>query len=198
MIEKKFKTSDTFTSVDGKVVRFADVYEGIVQKVHDYVESGKITELDGDDIVMSTIADFCETLKNEYDSTLSQPRTFGGLQAHYRILKYLESSNHTRMVPFSSCFKEYEEDFYDDSIVDSSLSYYDAEMHYDQKELIENLFSSSVFDNDVNRRIVEMTGCGYKPSEIAKDLGITNQAVYNRLNRIRKVLKPMHDAYLAA
>lgn len=195
-----FQTSESFTSVDGKIVKYVDVYSGVVGRVRSYVRTGFLPEDMADDLIMSVITKFHESCVYVYDSQKSSPRTYGAMMAFFAFKKLWEKNNHLRMVPLSS-LRVYEED--DESIdpyalEDSILGTDDAEMRYDQKELIDKLQETKALGSDVNRRIVELTGLGFKPAEIAEQMDLTSQAVYNRLNRIRKELKPLYDSYMAA
>lgn len=77
---RNIKTSATFTSINGKTVRFEDVYYGIDRQLGYVTKSGFIRKDEADDIFQDAALK-ASLISDSYDDTKSSPKTFGSMIA---------------------------------------------------------------------------------------------------------------------
>lgn len=184
------KTTEQFTTKNGKVVNYNEVFEGIRKNVEVYGKNGGrcMSEMDLEDIAQDS---FLRAIRSHegYDDTKSLPSTWGS-----RIADNCEKDTFTSVQRHGFTFSSLESE--EDS--DTGLPYRFGGYRGDEFEVDREMKSSEAMDliekaimdlPENYREVIELASKGVEPATMAEVIGCSPEDVYRWLNRARKALK---------
>jgi RNA polymerase sigma factor (sigma-70 family) len=173
------RTNETFTTTNGKTVRYQEIFTGITDEIHRYgFKGGK--SMSGEDLKelrqKALIKAFLSRGSYEPEKCHNCPQAYG-----YKIARKCEIDAFRQSVSFAQRFSPLEEDE-----IGGEVSGPDREL--ESSEALSYIQENMDRLEESQRRILELTLQGYKPKKIAKILGCTPNAVSSKLSRTRRVL----------
>ncbi|MCQ2116177.1 MAG: sigma-70 family RNA polymerase sigma factor [Bacteroidales bacterium] len=180
---RNIKTSATFTSINGKTVRFEDVYYGIDRQLGYVTKSGFIRKDEADDIFQDAALK-ASLISDSYDDTKSSPKTFGSMIA-WSLVKDL-GRKRGRCLSLSDLVTEEESDEYANGRFFIASSQYESDYELCREHLAKEIEDALASLSEPNFRIIGMLGNGYEAEEIADELGVTVPTAYVRISRARR------------
>lgn len=206
-------TNETFTSINGTVVRYSDLFEGIKIQVASLVRKGFLSHDEADDAFQDAALKairfagrFDETRMDSvqaYGAMIAKGEIFNKTRRNYIVTPEEEVYDDMDSKPRARYVKRQVE--WDDSFMSGmdSCRYgrdevYDAERHLLAAEKMEALSEALSFVSETNRTILELAGDEVKPAAIAKEVGLTPNAVYSRLCKNRKQVENCYNRFMAA
>lgn len=188
-----FTTNETFTTRDGRIVRYEDIFEGIGKNVRYYgAHGGKdMSKEDLEDIFQDSALRVVASHENfDLDKCHGVPQAYGIQVANFR-----ERDAFIRAQKFRNTFeplvkadkdgKEYEPQ----RILGSSGDEYEPDSQIESKEAQSYIWDKIDSLSEKYRRVLALAADGHKPREMAKILGCDSQQVSMILFRARKALK---------
>ena len=184
-------TTETFITSGGTVVRYADIFEGILANVETYGKTGgsRLAGQSLEDIFQNAALKAVRS-HGTYDETRSAPATWGS-----RIADHCETDSFNRELKrcvsfasleipdrtaFSAVLKDPDRLASDESEADSRIRTTEAEDY---------IMSKIASLNDSYRSILALQLQGLRPSKMAEALGCTPGVAATTLCRARKALR---------
>ncbi len=182
------KTNETFITSNGTTVRYENIFDGIRTKAEVCGKRCQMSEEDIDDIYMNAVLKALKACK-DYDPNRSKPETYGAMIADSCVKDALKRASR-RDIPFTKLTKS--EDESDTDFPHKLWGYRDDEVESDRDlclgETVDYINNAIDRLPENYREVVILTTRGYKPAEIADELGCKPNDVYRRLNRARTAL----------
>ena len=176
---RKTHTNDTFTTSNGKTVRYEDIFVAIDEEVTRYGFKGGcgMSREDLDDLRQDAFRKAVVS-KGSYDPEKSHdcPQAYG-----YKIAKRCEINAFQKLVKAMPT-----EDI--ETIFESCGEEYEADRRLESKENLSYIQDKISSLNESYRTVLELCIKGYKPKKMASILGCTPGAASSRLFKARAAL----------
>jgi len=194
-MKKSYKTTtnETFTTRDGRIVRYEEIFEGIGKNVGFYGATGgkDMSKEDLEDIFQDTALKVLSSQENfDLDKCHGRPQAYGSRAATFQEYDAFRKAEKYRKT-FTSIVRTNEDDEECESqaILGSSGDEYEPDRQLESKEAQAYIWDKMGSLSEKYRRVLELAADGYKPREMAKILGCESQEVSMTLFRARQALK---------
>ena len=190
MIELNTHTTDTFTTTDGLIIRYQDIFDGIAAFVQVFAtKNGKgMSDEDLEDLYQTACLKAVK-YHESYNPKYASPKTYGS-----RIAENCAKDALRAFIRQSGTFTSMEMEGEDGEIYEpeSVMGYRGDEFEADAELLsneAESHIEGSMDSLNVNYRyILELRRKGLTPKEMAEEIGCTPGAVSTLLCRAKKAL----------
>lgn len=194
-MKKSYKTTtnETFTTRDGRIVRYEEIFEGIGKNVGFYGTTGgkDMSKEDLEDIFQDTALKVISSRENfDLDKCHGCPQAYGSRAATFQEYDAFRKAEKYRKT-FTSIVRTNDDDEECESqtLLGSSGNEYEPDRQLESKEAQAYIWDKIGSLSENHRRVLELAADGYKPREMAKILGCESQEVSMTLFRARQALK---------
>lgn len=188
----RITTDETFTTRDGRIVRFEDIFEGIDNNVRSYGANGgkDMSKEDLEDIFQDTSAKVIAAKAGfDLDRCHGCPQAYGSRAATFLERDAFKKAEKHRSIfsPLVRTNKDDEEYEYQADL--DAGDEYKPDRQFESKEAQAYIWDKVGSLSEKHRRVLGLAANGYKPREMAKILGCKPQEVSLTLHRARLALK---------
>lgn len=173
------RTNETFTTTNGKIVRYQEIFTGIANEIHRYgFRGGKtMSREDLQDMQMKAMTKAFQARGSyEPEKCHNCPQAYG-----YKIARKCEIDVHRQSVSYAQRFPSLEEN-------ENGGEVFGPDRELESSEALSHIQDGIARLEESQRRILELSIQGFKPKKIAKILGCTPNAVSSKLSRTRLAL----------
>lgn len=186
-------THETFTTENGNIIRYEDLFEGIRKNVEIYGHRGgnNLSKEDLEDIFQDAALKVIRSKERfDLDKCHGRPQAYGSRVATLQERDAFKKAE-THREKFTSFERRNEDDEYYEpqDILGASSEECEADRKLESKEAISYIHRKIAQLNENHRRIIELTADGYKPRQIAEILGCEPKEVSSTLFKARLALR---------